>query len=107
MGHKLDVGEDTFITRWLHLYGWAINIQHLPETEVYRTSKKDSNYLKQMFRWERSTIQSHIRYAFQVKQIYSSFFVARTIWLRLLRPLITTIHGVIWALTMWQCPLFA
>jgi hypothetical protein len=42
-GKKLDVGKDTFISRWLQLHGWTIAIQALPETEVRRTVKTSSD----------------------------------------------------------------
>ena len=49
-GKKLDFGKDTFISRWLQPHGWIIAIQSLPETEVRRTVKTSSDFLKQMFR---------------------------------------------------------
>lgn len=106
-GKKLDVGEDTFISRWLQSHDWIIAIQALPETEVRRTVKTCPGFLKQMFRWERSTIQSHIRTVLQVPQIYGSVFVARKTWGRLLRPLLTTGHLLAWGFTLfsggWSC----
>jgi cellulose synthase/poly-beta-1,6-N-acetylglucosamine synthase-like glycosyltransferase len=68
--YKLDVGEDTLITRWLQKRNWTIAIQACDETEVERTVKRDGDFLKQMFRWERSTIQSHIRMVLGVPQIW-------------------------------------
>ena len=67
--HKLDVGEDTFVTRWLQSHNWTIAIQATPETEVWRTVKKNKDFLAQMIRWERSTIQTHIRTVLGVPQI--------------------------------------
>jgi len=49
-----------------------------------------------MFRWERSTIQSHIRTVVEVPQIYDSVYVARKTWGRLFRPVLTTIHILAW-----------
>jgi hypothetical protein len=49
-GKKLDVGKGIFISRWLQPRGWTIAIQALPETEVRRTAKTLSDFLKQMFR---------------------------------------------------------
>jgi len=95
-----DVGEDTFISRWLQSHGWTIAIQALPETEVRRTLKTSPDFLKQMFRWERSTIQSHIRTVLDVPQIYGSVFVARKTWGRLLRPVLTTCHIIAWIFTL-------
>jgi hypothetical protein len=49
-GKKLDVGRVTSISRWLQSHCWTIAIQALPETEVRRTAKALSDFLKQMFR---------------------------------------------------------
>ncbi|PBP16335.1 polysaccharide synthase [Diplocarpon rosae] len=60
-GVMLDVGEDTFISRWLLKHGWVIATQYKDETAVYRTVKQTGALVQQMLRWERSTIQSFLR----------------------------------------------
>ncbi|KAN0099403.1 glycosyltransferase family 2 protein [Hyaloscypha variabilis] len=99
LGKNMEAGEDTFVSRWLQSHGWTIAIQALPETEVRRTVKASPDFLKQMFRWERSTIRTHIRTVLDVPQIYKSFFVARKTFGRLLRPVLTTCHLLAWVFT--------
>ncbi|KAE9364312.1 glycosyltransferase family 2 protein [Stipitochalara longipes BDJ] len=107
MGKKMEAGEDNFVSRWLQSHGWIIAIQAMPETEVYRTVKTSPDFFKQMFRWERSTIRTHIRTVVDIPQIYSSLFVARKTWGRLLRPALTTCHLFAWVFALlsggWSC----
>jgi len=107
MGKKMQAGEDTFISRWLQSRGWTIAIQALPETEVHRTVKACPDFLKQMFRWERSTIRTHLYTVREVPQIYKSLFVARKTWGRLLRPVFTICHLLAWIFAFlsggWTC----
>ncbi|ETS82027.1 hypothetical protein PFICI_07029 [Pestalotiopsis fici W106-1] len=106
-GKKLDVGEDTFISRWMQTRDWVISYQSVgPETDVFRTVKTTSDYFSQMFRWERSTIQSHLRQT-QLPQVYRSFFVARKTWGRLMRPGFTTAHIVAWIVAFRCNPFLA
>ncbi|KAH9907257.1 nucleotide-diphospho-sugar transferase [Xylariomycetidae sp. FL2044] len=69
--YKLDVGDDTFMSRWVQSKGWRIAFQDLGvRTTVLRTAKQDSAFATQMFRWERSTIQSFLRVVVEVPQIW-------------------------------------
>lgn len=68
-GVRLDVGDDTFISRWLLKNGWTIAIQWTMETRVWRTVKQTGALIPQMLRWERSTIQSFIRTVTEVPQM--------------------------------------
>ena len=69
-GVKLDVGEDTFISRWLLKNDWVIAIQWTKETRVWRTVKQTGALIPQMLRWERSTIQSFLRTVIEIPRIY-------------------------------------
>ncbi|KAI4600938.1 hypothetical protein KJ359_013101 [Pestalotiopsis sp. 9143b] len=102
-GKKMDVGEDTFVTRWAQSHDWVIMLQSMPETDVYRTVKTNSDYFSQMFRWERSTIQSHIRQT-QLSRTYESMWVARKTWGRVLRPVFTTLWMSAWILAFMNHP---
>lgn len=102
-GKKLDVGEDTFVTRWTESHDYEIVLQSMPETDVYRTVKQDSNYFAQMFRWERSTIQSHLRQV-RLSQTYKNMWVARKTWGRVLRPVITTFWIIAWIIAFVNYP---
>lgn len=99
----MDVGEDTFVTRWAQSHDWIIMLQSMPETDVYRTVKTTSDYFSQMFRWERSTIQSHIRQT-RLSQTYKNMWVARKTWGRVLRPFFTTIWIFAWIVAFMYHP---
>jgi hypothetical protein len=62
---------------------------------VRRTVKTSSDFLKEMFRWERSAIQSHIRTVLEVPQIYDSVSWFERLG-RLLRLVPTTRHILAW-----------
>ncbi|RYP62401.1 hypothetical protein DL770_009600 [Monosporascus sp. CRB-9-2] len=105
--YKLEVGDDTHISRWLQRHGWIIAIQALPETEVTRTVRATSGFVTQMFRWERSTFQSFLRTLREVPQIWKSpLFVARKSIERVLRPILTTIHILAWIISLRTYPVF-
>jgi cellulose synthase/poly-beta-1,6-N-acetylglucosamine synthase-like glycosyltransferase len=60
--YRLDVGDDTFTTRWVIAQGYFVAFQAMPETVIERAAKTTSWFLKgQLVRWQRSTIQSFIR----------------------------------------------
>lgn len=69
-GKKLDVGDDTFISRWLLKNNWIIATQYSQETKVLKSVKRTPAFINQMLRWERSTIQSFIRTTYEVPQMW-------------------------------------
>ncbi|RYP71121.1 hypothetical protein DL771_005055 [Monosporascus sp. 5C6A] len=105
--YKLEVGEDTFVSHWLQRHGWIIAIQALPETEVTRTVRATSVFVTQMFRWERSTVQSFLRTLREVPQIWKSpLFAGRKTIERVLRPILTIIHILAWIIPLRTYPVF-
>ena len=58
--HFLNADDDNFITRWLFLRGWKIQIQNHRECEVETTLENDSKYLRQCLRWVRSNWRSNL-----------------------------------------------
>jgi hypothetical protein len=60
--YRLDVGDDTFMTRMIIAQGYDVGFQAMPETVIQRPAKTDSWFLKgQLVRWQRSTVQSFVR----------------------------------------------
>lgn len=69
--YRLDVGDDTFITRWVIAHGYYVAFQAMPETVIERAAKTTSWFLKgQLVRWQRSTIQSFIRTLFYEPRLW-------------------------------------
>lgn len=64
-GVPLDVGEDTWISRYILKRGYIITIQKCQETIVTRTIKKTAAYIQQALRWERSRFLPSISEGFQ------------------------------------------
>lgn len=69
-GKKLDVGDDTFISRWLLKNDWVIATQYSHNTRAQKSLKATPAFITQMLRWERSTIQSFIRTTYEVPQMW-------------------------------------
>ncbi|KAI1342957.1 polysaccharide synthase [Xylariaceae sp. FL0016] len=107
MGHKLAVGDDTFISRWLQRHGWMLAIQAMPETMIARTMHTTSAaYIKQNLRWERSTIQSHWRTLWEVRDIWNRpYALVKTIE-RCVRPALTVVHILAWMAAFVKAPRF-
>ncbi|CAJ2505696.1 Uu.00g130900.m01.CDS01 [Anthostomella pinea] len=103
-GHKLNASDDTFISRWLQINNWKLAVQIMPQTEILRTVKRDSSFLTQLARWERSTIQSFLRSLWEVPQIYRQWYVLYKTLERLTRPVFTAIHVAAWFLSFYYTP---
>lgn len=69
-GGKQDVGDDAFLSRWIQKHDWIIAIQDVPGTTILRTARQDGDFIKQIIRWERSSIQHFLRTLFGVPQIW-------------------------------------
>lgn len=69
-GVRLEIGDDTFITRWFLKHDWIIATQATEETRVWRTVKETRALVPQMLRWERSSIISFLHFVFDVPQTY-------------------------------------
>ncbi|KAI0483141.1 polysaccharide synthase [Xylariaceae sp. FL0804] len=109
LGHeRVDAGDDTFLSRWLQRRGWRIAVQDVPQTEVFRAVRRDrGGFARQMFRWERSTIQTMLRSLWEVPQVWRDVYVARKTLERVFRPLITSAHVLGWALCLRDYPRLA
>ncbi|KAE9366737.1 glycosyltransferase family 2 protein [Stipitochalara longipes BDJ] len=106
-GMRLDVGNDTFISRWLLKHGWVIAIQWTKETRVWRTVKQTGALIPQMLRWERSTIQSFLRTVTEVPQMNDNFIVAFRTYERILKAPLAFLHLVCWILSFYSYPMVA
>ncbi|KAH9212946.1 nucleotide-diphospho-sugar transferase [Leptodontidium sp. 2 PMI_412] len=95
-GIKFDAGDDTWISRYLLRNNWIITAQRTEETNVARTVKRTSDYLGQILRWERSTIQSYLRTLTEIPQIYKHAIIVFKTYERLLRSPILLIHLFAW-----------
>ncbi|KAK8084013.1 hypothetical protein PG996_002794 [Apiospora saccharicola] len=106
--HRLDVGDDTFDSRWLQCHGWTIAVQDTPSTTVLRTSRVETRaYFKQIMRWERSSVQHFLLTLSEVPQIWQDGYVARKTLERVFRPVISTVHILAWIVTALFWPRFA
>ncbi|KAK8036448.1 glycosyltransferase family 2 protein [Apiospora marii] len=106
--HRLDVGDDTFTSRWLQRHGWTIAIQDTPSTTVLRTSRVETRaYFRQIMRWERSSVQHFLRTLMEVPQIWQDGYVARKTLERVFRPVLSTVHIAAWVVTALYWPRFA
>lgn len=70
-GTKLDVGEDTFISRWVPRKGYAIATQWTPEAHTTRTVKRGPSFIHQIVRWERSSIQTFMKQTIEIPGFFS------------------------------------
>ncbi|KAK8879214.1 Glycosyltransferase family 2 [Apiospora arundinis] len=106
--HRLDIGDDTFTSRWLQRHGWTIAIQDTPHTTVLRTSRVETRaYFQQIMRWERSSVQHFLRTLREVPQAWQDAYVARKTLERVLRPFLSTVHMAAWVVTILYYPWFA
>ncbi|KAK1756719.1 hypothetical protein QBC47DRAFT_341437 [Echria macrotheca] len=107
---RLDTGDDTFISRWIARQGYINAAQQLPATDVSRVPKRSAHaFVMQLMRWERSTIQSHLRTVFcagEVPQVWSHPLVARKTIERLLRDVIAAVHVCAWVVSLLNFPFF-
>ncbi|KAI9054622.1 hypothetical protein LZ554_001775 [Drepanopeziza brunnea f. sp. 'monogermtubi'] len=102
-GVKLDVGEDTFISRWILKQDLIIAIQWMNETDVTRTVKRTgSDFWKQLLRWERSTLQSFYRTIQHVPQFQNHFLVNFRTYERVLKFPLTLLHLIAWPFSLYQ-----
>ncbi|PVH73701.1 glycosyltransferase family 2 protein [Cadophora sp. DSE1049] len=104
-GVLLDVGEDTWVSRYILRRGYIITMQKCQETNVARTIKKTAAYVQQVLRWERSTIQSYFRTVTEVPQMYKHFLIVFKTWERLLKTPIILIHLFAWFFSLYYSPL--
>ncbi|KAK8041017.1 hypothetical protein PG994_014024 [Apiospora phragmitis] len=106
--HRLDVGDDTFTSRWLQRRAWTIAVQDTPAATVLRTSRVETRaYFRQIMRWECSTVQHFVRTLREVPQVWRDGFVAQKTLERVLRPVLSTVHIGGWVGTMLCWPRFA
>ncbi|KAK0611364.1 nucleotide-diphospho-sugar transferase, partial [Immersiella caudata] len=103
----LDSGEDNFISRWAVRKGFVCASQTMPETTVTRVPKsKFVPWIMQMVRWERSTIQSFLRYTWEVPQIWQDPYLCRKMFIeRLGRDIWFAIHLWAWFASFREYPL--
>ncbi|KAJ5052053.1 uncharacterized protein L3040_001813 [Drepanopeziza brunnea f. sp. 'multigermtubi'] len=102
-GVNLDVGEDTFISRWILKQDLTIAIQWMNETDVTRTVKRTgSDFWQQLLRWERSTLQSFCRTILHVPQFQNHFLVKFRTYERVLKFPLTLFHLIAWPFSLYQ-----
>ncbi|KAG4438032.1 hypothetical protein IFR05_006491 [Cadophora sp. M221] len=95
-GVKFDAGDDTWISRYLLRNNWIIAAQRTEETNFMRTVKRTSDYVCQILRWERSTIQSYIRTVTEIPQMYKHRLIVFKTYERLAKSLLLLIHLFAW-----------
>ncbi|KAK4447846.1 nucleotide-diphospho-sugar transferase [Podospora aff. communis PSN243] len=103
---RLDSGEDNFISRWAVRKGFVCASQTLPETTVTRVPKTNFHpWIMQMVRWERSTIQSFLRYTWEVPTIWPDPFLCRKMFVeRLGREFWFAVHLWAWLTSFREYP---
>ncbi|RYP79600.1 hypothetical protein DL770_006601 [Monosporascus sp. CRB-9-2] len=110
-GKKINTGDDSFMTRWLHTRGWKFRIQDAPEAEVLTIVERDATFVKQLVRWRRSGFQGFVRrltYEPGFFEIYKKQpYFARKLLQALFGPLIILIHLWAWATCIRDTPLIA
>ncbi|KAL2072387.1 hypothetical protein VTL71DRAFT_11730 [Oculimacula yallundae] len=104
-GVRLDVGEDTWLSRWILKKDMILATQRCKETVVKRTVKTTSAFHGQVLRWERSTIQSYIRTLYEVPQMYKHPFIVFKTLERLFKAPILAIHLVAWIVSLYYYPI--
>ncbi|KAE8444648.1 hypothetical protein EG329_014396 [Mollisiaceae sp. DMI_Dod_QoI] len=104
-GAKLDVGEDTFVSRWLLKKDWIIATQWCDETRVWRTVKRTPAFINQILRWERSTIQSFVRTTYEVPQMWKNPYVARKTLERIFKAPLGVMHVLAWIICFRSYPI--
>jgi cellulose synthase/poly-beta-1,6-N-acetylglucosamine synthase-like glycosyltransferase len=60
--HRLDSGDDTFITRWIQTRGWKAVLQTYPAADIVTSAFESPKFLGQRIRWSRNAIRSFLRY---------------------------------------------
>ncbi|RYP64535.1 hypothetical protein DL771_008724 [Monosporascus sp. 5C6A] len=110
-GKKINTGDDSFLTRWLHTKGWKFCIQNAPEAEVFTMVERDATFVKQLVRWRRSGFQGFIRrltYEPGFFKVYKKQpYFARKLLQALFGPVIILIHLWAWATCIRDTPLIA
>ncbi|XMA14017.1 hypothetical protein WAI453_006808 [Rhynchosporium graminicola] len=103
-GVKLDVGEDTWLSRFILKQNLILATQRCDEVVVHRTVKRTAAFHDQVLRWERSTIQSYIRTILEVPQMFKHPFIVFKTIERLLKTPLLIVHLIAWIVSLIYYP---
>lgn len=86
--HKLNSGDDKFLTRWMISRGWNTYMQVCPEAQLFSTFKDNWRFLRQVLRWTRNTWRSDFRSLFIERHLWTKHpFVSYTMLDKFFNPL--------------------
>ena len=86
--HKLNSGDDKFLTRWMISHGWRTYMQVCKEAQLLSTFKDNWRFLMQVLRWTRNTWRSDFRSLFTERFLWTAHpFVSYTMIDKCLNPL--------------------